>query len=292
MTTVFLALASAIGFGVSDFVGGVASRRVTALRVVIVSYPLSVLLVLAFAPFVGGEISGESLLWGAASGVGAGLAVWWFYLALASGPMAVISPLTAVLVAGLPVTVGIMLGERPGAVAYFGIVAALAAVVLVSRESTDGGAGPVIGGRQMRFSRTVAWLTFGSGVTFAFSFIALGQIPAGTGLWPLAAARGAATAVVWLVALCTWQFRPPRGEILRLSVFVAVLDVTANAAFMFALQGGLLSLVSVIGSLYPAATVLLAMVMLGERVSRIQVTGMLLALASVAMIAVAATFVG
>lgn len=153
---------AAVGYGVSDFVGGVASRRVAALRVVIVSYPLSLLLVLALAPFVGGEVSGDALLWGAASGVGSGLAVWWFYLALASGPMSVVSPLTAVLVAGLPAIVGIALGERPGAVAYLGIVVALVAVVLVSRESPDEVAGEVAGGRELRFTRAVAWLTVGS----------------------------------------------------------------------------------------------------------------------------------
>ncbi|RVW11294.1 EamA family transporter [Prescottella agglutinans] len=289
MTAVLLALVAAVGYGVSDFVGGVASRRVAALRVVIVSYPLSLLLVLALAPFVGGEVTGEALLWGAASGVGSGLAVWWFYLALASGPMAVVSPLTAVLVAGLPAIVGIVLGERPGAVAYLGIVVALVAVVLVSRESPDEVAGEVAGGRELRFTRTVAWLTVGSGVAFAFAFVGLHQIPDGTGLWPLAAARAAATVVVWAVALASRQCRPPHGEVLRLTAYIAVLDVVANAAMMYAFQGGLLSLVSVIGSLYPAATVLLAMVMLGERVSRIQQAGMLLALASVAMIAVAAT---
>ncbi|WP_254698989.1 EamA family transporter [Rhodococcus sp. SGAir0479] len=279
---------AAVGYGVSDFVGGVASRRVAALRVVIVSYPLSLLLVLALTPLVGGTVSAEALLWGAASGVGSGLAVWWFYLALAAGPMAVVSPLTAVLVAGLPVAVGVVLGERPGPVAYGGIVVALAAVVLVSRESPDAVAGEVAGGRQLRFTRPVAWLTVGSGVAFAFAFVGLHEIPDGTGLLPLAAARAAATAVVWTVALASRHVRPPHGEVLRLSVYIALLDVVANAAMMFAFQGGLLSLVSVIGSLYPAATVLLAMVMLGERVSRTQQAGLLLALASVAMIAVAA----
>ncbi|SDH75922.1 Uncharacterized membrane protein [Rhodococcus triatomae] len=271
----------------SDFVGGVASRRVTALRVVIVSYPLSLLVVLAIAPFVGGTVSASGLVWGAVSGIAVGVAVWWFYLALASGPMSVVSPVTAVLVAGLPVTVGLVLGERPGGMAYAGIAVALIAVVLVSRESPDATAGEVAGGRTLRFTRNVALLTVGSGVAFALAFVALHRIGDGGGLWPLAASRAAATAVVWAVALAAHQFSAPRGVPLRLAVYVSVLDVIANAAMMFAFQGGMLSLVSVIGSLYPAATVLLAMVMLGERVGRLQQAGMLLALASVAMIAVA-----
>ncbi len=278
---------AAIGYGVSDFVGGVASRRVAALRVVIVSYPLSLLIVFAIAPFVGGTLTPSSLLWGAASGIAGGVAVWWFYLALASGPMSVVSPLTAVLVAGIPVLIGLALGERPGLIAFVGIVVALAAVVLVSRESPDETAGEVAGGRVLRFTRTVALLTVGSGVAFALAFVALHEIGEEGGLWPLAISRASATAVVWLVAFSSGHFVPPHGEPLRLAVYVSFLDVLANAAMLYAFQGGLLSLVSVIGALYPAATVLLAMVMLGERVSRVQQAGMLLALASVGMIAVA-----
>ena len=269
----------------SDFIGGVASRRVAALRIVIVSYPLSVLLVLIVAPFAGGSPSTGTLLWGAASGIAGGLAVWWFYLALASGPMAIVSPLTAVLVAGIPVLVGLAIGERPSVLAFAGIALALVAVVLVSKESPDNTTEEVCGGRQLRFSRKVAWLTVGSGLAFAFTFIFLHKVDGDSGLWPLLVSRIAATAVVWAVALVTGQFKPPRGEPLRLAVYVSVLDVIANAAMLYAFHGGLLSLVSVIGSLYPAATVLLAMVMLGERVGRSQQFGMVLALGAVALIA-------
>ncbi|MFC0450641.1 DMT family transporter [Rhodococcus jostii] len=282
-----LALVAAIGYGVSDFVGGVASRRVAALRVVIVSYPLSLLIVLVIAPFAGGTLTTTSVVWGALAGVAGGVAVWWFYLALASGPMSVVSPLTAVLVAGIPVLIGLVFGERPGPIAFIGIVVALVAVVLVSRESPDETAGEVAGGRVLRFTRTVALLTVGSGIAFALSFVSLHQIGDDGGMWALAVSRAAATAVVWLVALSAGHFVLPHGEPLKLAVYVSFLDVLANAAMMYAFQGGLLSLVSVIGSLYPAATVLLAMVMLGERVSKMQQAGMLLALAAVAMIAVA-----
>lgn len=210
---------------------------------------------------------------------------WWFYLALAAGPMAVVSPVTAVLVAGIPVLVGLSMGERPSVIAFVGIAVALVAVVLVSRESPDEVTGEVAGGREMKFTRTVAWLTVGSGVTFAFAFIFLHRIGDGSGLWPLAASRASATAVVWIVALASGHFSPPHGSVLKLAAFVSVLDVVANAAMIYAYQGGLLSLVSVIASLYPAATVLLAMVMLGERVGTLQKIGMALALGAIAMIA-------
>lgn len=271
----------------SDFIGGVASRRVAALRVVIVSYPISLFIVLAVAPLVGGSLTVDGLIWGAVAGVTGGLAVWWFYLALASGPMSVVSPLTAVLVAGIPVIVGFALGERPGLIAYLGIAVAMVAVVLVSRESPDETAGEVAGGLTLRFTKSVALLTVGSGAAFAVSFIALHQIGDGSGLWALAVSRGSATVVVWLAALAVGHFVLPRGEPLKLAIFVSILDVVANAAMIYAFSGGMLSLVSVIGSLYPAATVLLAMLMLGERVSRMQQAGMLMALAAVGMIAVA-----
>lgn len=271
----------------SDFVGGVASRRVAALRVVIVSYPLSLVIALATAPLLGGTLTADSLLWGGLAGVAGGVAVWWFYLAMASGPMSVVSPLTAVLVAGIPVLIGAAMGERPGSIAYLGIAVALIAVVLVSRESPDDTTGEIAGGRAMRFTPWVAWLTIGSGVAFALSFVGLHQVDQGTGLWPLAVSRATAMLVVWGVALTAGDFVPPHGSVLTLAVWISVLDVLANGAMMFAFQGGMLSLVSVIGSLYPAATVLLAMTMLGERVGRLQQIGMVLALASVGMIAVA-----
>lgn len=267
----------------SDFVGGVASRRVAALRFVIVSYPLSLLLVLAVAPLVGGEITGPSLVWGAAAGLAGGLAIWWFYQALAEGPMSVVSPVTALLVAGIPVLVGLVLGERPGPLAYAGIALALLAVVLVSRESDE----DVTGSIHPPFTGRVVWLTFASGVTFALMFVAMHRVPEGTGLWPLAMARLTASLVVFAVALGAGMLLRPPQQLWPYIAGVAVLDVVANAALMFAFQHGMLSVVSVIGALYPAATVLLATMVLGEHVGPDRRFGMVLALASVAMITVA-----
>jgi drug/metabolite transporter (DMT)-like permease len=275
MGAVLLALLAAAGYGVSDFVGGVAARRVAALRVVLVSYPLSVLLVAAVAPVVGGRVELGSLLWGLAAGATAGLAVWWFYLALATGPMSVVSPLTAVLVAGLPLLYAVARGERPGQLALVGAGLALVAVVLVSREAPSA----------LPFTRRVALLTVGSGVAFAVYFVLLAQVDTGTGLWPLLASRVGAASVVLVAAVVAGQLRAPRGVPLRLALLAGVLDVVANTAFLFAVQGGLLSLVSVITALYPAATVLLAAVVLGERTGRVQQVGMALAAVAVGLIA-------
>ncbi|WP_071929600.1 DMT family transporter [Nocardia mangyaensis] len=285
MISVALALIAAAGYGVSDFFGGVAARRVTALRVVVVSYPFSVLLVLLIAPLVGGHADTASMMWGLAAGVASGLAVWWFYAALADGPMSVVSPVTAVLVAGIPVIAGLFLGERPGPLAVAGIALALIAVVLVSREAPDKTTEEIIGGRELRFTRRVALLTVGSGAAFGFAFYFLHATSPSAGLWPLLGQRAAATAVVWTSALAAGQFRGLHGEPLRLALAIGVLDVIANAALLYAFHGGLLSVVSVIGSLYPAATVLLAMVLLGERIGGMQKVGMALVLTAVAMIA-------
>ncbi|MFG1791325.1 DMT family transporter [Nocardia altamirensis] len=287
MTAVLLAIVAAIGYGVSDFYGGVASRRVTALRVVIYSYPFSVVLVLLLLPFIEGTPDAASIGWGLAAGVASGVAVWWFYAALASGPMAVVSPLTAVLVAGIPVLLGLVIGERPGPLAYAGIVFALIAVLLVSRESPDDVTEEITGGRELRFTKKVALLTIGSGVAFGLMFVFLHATAASAGLWPLLAQRAAATGVVWITALSRGQFKRLRGEPLRLAFYISVLDVIGNAALLYAFHGSMLSLVSVIGSLYPAATVLLAMVLLGERVGRQQQVGMVLALLAVGLIAAA-----
>ncbi|NLU60929.1 EamA family transporter [Rhodococcus sp. HNM0563] len=275
-----LALVAAVGYGVSDFLGGVASRRATALSFVVASYPLSLVIVLVIAPIAGGDVTAESLIWGAASGLFGGFAVWWFYRALASGPMSVVSPVTALLVAGIPVLAGLVTGERPGPLAGVGIVVALIAVVLVSRESKE----TVGGDEHPAFTLRVAGLTAAGGVAFALTFISLDQVPDGTGLWPLVFQRLSATAVVWAVAVAVRQFTGPPRLLYRHVVAVALLDVVSNAAMMFAFQGGMLSLVSVVGALYPAATVLLALVVLGERLGRGQYTGMILACLSVAMI--------
>ena len=286
MIGVVLALVSAAAYGMSDFLGGIASRRVAALRVVLVSYPISALIITIAAVFVGGEFSWRSMLFGAASGVVMALAMWWFYIALAEGPMSVVSPLTAVIVAGIPVIVGVIMGERPSLISYGGIALAIVAVILVSREPPGVADHTVSGARAARFTRRVAWFTVGSGVCFALSFVFTHQIETGTGLWPLVVARTVASAIVIAVAAGVRQLaRPPRA-ILGFAVLVAVLDVIGVVTLLYALQEGLLSLVAVLISLYPAVTVLLAVLVLKERVGRWQIAGMGLALAAVAAIAV------
>jgi drug/metabolite transporter (DMT)-like permease len=276
---VALALLSAISFGVCDFVGGIASRRVAALRVVLVSYPVTMVLLGVLAAVIGGPISAGAVVWGSLGGISQACGEWWLYAALGAGPISVVSPLTAVLTAAVPVGVGIAIGDRPGVLAAAGIALAMVAVVLVSREATDEDVTP------HRFTTTVALLTVGSGVTFGLNFALIHQAPVESRLWPLLFARMSATMLVIIVAAASRNLRVPSGKPLRLALTLPVLDASANVAMLLALHASLLSLASVLISLYPVATVVLAMAVLRERVTRWQALGMALAAVSVSMIA-------
>ena len=280
MGSMVFALVAALGYGLSDFVGGLASRRTHVLRVVLLTYPVGLVGLLLAAPLAGGHLGGYDLLIAMFGGAANGLAIIWFYSALATGPMNVVSPLTALLVAGLPMIFGLVTGEQLGAIAIGGALLAVFAVVLVSREERTAvdEAGPV------RFTARVGWLTIGSGAAFAAYFVLLDQLPHDSGLWPLVVSRGTATALVLAAALAAGQFRMPERSA-ALSLTAGLLDAVCNTAFLLALRTGLLAVVSVLTSLYPAATVLMARLVLGERTGRVQRVGLALAAVSVTLIA-------
>ncbi|HEX7323541.1 MAG TPA: DMT family transporter [Mycobacterium sp.] len=272
------ALLSAVGFGVSDFAGGLAARRVHALRVVLLSYPVTMVLLSAAAVVVGGPIGAATVAWGSAGGVALALGGWWFYAALGSGPISVVSPLSAVLAAGVPVAVGLVTGERPSAVATVGIVLALVAVILVSREVSDADVRP------HRFTAKVAFLTVGSGVAFGLNFVFIDRTPAESGLWPLMFARIAAAVLVIAFAAAIRDLRFPAGTPMKLAFVASLLDTGGNIAMLLALRIAPLSLASVLISLYPVVTVVLAIAVLRERAHRWQVVGLVLALLAVVAI--------
>ena len=278
---VALASTSAVAYGVSDYLGGVASRRARALRVVSVSYPLSILLVGAAAVVAGGSPTPVGLGWGLASGIASGIAVWSFYVALSRGPMSVISPITAVLAAAVPLAFGLAAGERPGASTSLGMVAALVATVLVSLEGGEGETG-----RRGRVTGPLLALTVLAGLSFAAFFVLLAQVPAGEGLWPVAGSRVAATVVLLAAAVAAREsFRFSR-RLLAIGFVISVFDAVANGAFYFASQAGMLSLVSVITALYPAITVALALTHGRERLRPVQVVGLGLAALAIVLLTV------
>src|SRR5262249_49605022 len=158
-------------YGISDFVGGLASRRVGALRGGLVFYPIAPTLLTVLGSIVGGHITRAAGFWGALCGGSPAFGLLGVFCAVGAGPISVGAPLTAVLVAGIPVGVGLALGERPGAIAGIGVALALIAVVLVSREATDEDVTP------HRFTAAVAWLTVGSGLAFGLNFVLIHQAP-------------------------------------------------------------------------------------------------------------------
>jgi drug/metabolite transporter (DMT)-like permease len=285
VSALVLSLVAALGYGVSDFVGGLAARRTAVLSVLMVSYPVGFVGLLVIAPLVGGRLTVGAIVIGGAAGLVSGLAIIWFYAALASGPMSVVSPLTSLLVAGLPLGVGIAWGERPGPLAIAGALLAVVAVVLVSRQEHTA----VDEESPVRFTPKVAWLTVGSGAAFAVYFVLLDRVGTDTGLWPLVTSRASATLLIVIVGLATGA-RPTleRGPI-RLALGAAALDIVANTAFLAALRAGMLAIVSVLTSLYPAGTVLLARFVLKERTGWLQRVGLVLAAAGVVLIAGAPT---
>jgi drug/metabolite transporter (DMT)-like permease len=271
------ALVAACAFGTADFLGGLAARRSSAFVATLVGQVaglavLAPLLLLAPAP-----PSAAGLAWGALAGIGGCLGLIVFFRALASGVMSTAAPVTAVVSAGLPVLAGLLLGERPALQAWIGVGAGLIAVGVISAPAE--GRGRVGGGRQ------ALPLALAAGAGFGLFFICLSRAPAATGFWPLLGARLSSLALLTAALLArraTWRAAPGAAGLAALS---GALDMTANALFVLALRRGELALVAVLVALYPAATVLLASGVLRERLRRVQLAGVGLALAAVSLIA-------
>jgi uncharacterized membrane protein len=280
--SVLLALAGALSYGISDFAGGLASRRQPALRVLLVSYPVGVLLMAALLPLVPGHLDVATLGWSATAGLAGAAGVVLLYLGLATGPMGVVAPLTAVASAVVPVAVGIALGERPPLLAYGGVALALLGVVLVSRGPA---ADPTEERAHQRVTVGVVGIALLAGVGFGLYFVLLAQAPAGSGGWPLLVSRVASALVVVGLAVASGRAGRLPGGVTRLAVAAGALDALANLSYLLAVRQGLLSLVAVVVALYPAATILLARLVLGERTGTAQRLGLAVAAGSVALIA-------
>jgi drug/metabolite transporter (DMT)-like permease len=276
MMAVLLATTCAVVYGTADFFGGLATRRSRVLAVVMLTQITGLLFVLPLLPLLPGRPSFGALAWGMGAGLCGGLGVILFYRALAGGVMSVVAPTTATMSAALPVVVGLVMGERPEPIALGGVALALAAVVLVSRNS-----GSIVGGATLG----PILQSLASGLGFGAFFILLKQVPQDTGLWPLFGARLASVIVVAVLALTTGRtLRPGRGALPTI-VAAGILDMVANVLYLLAAQRGLLVLVAVLVSLYPASTLLLARFVLGERLNTVQAAGVGLALGAVALIA-------
>ncbi|HTX44653.1 MAG TPA: EamA family transporter [Solirubrobacteraceae bacterium] len=275
-----LALCSSLCWGVSDFVGGLQARTVPLLRVLLISQSFGLECLAVILIIRGAGPPAFVHVWPAiAAGLAGTAALAAFYRALAIGSMSIVAPISATGVA-VPVVVGIAQGERPAAIQLAGIVAASIGVVLASRERSEEPS-PA----DERTTRITVLLALIAAAGFGSFFVGLRSASHYDVLWALFASRGAGVAALLVATLIV---RPPRVKerwrLLPLSA-VAVLDLGANGLYAVATRHGLLAEVAVGSSLYPLATVVLARIVLGERVHRLQEVGIAVAIAGVAMIA-------
>ncbi len=275
MEIVFAAAAAWV-YGLGDFCGGRASRRLDSVSVTFYGQLFGVLLLVVALVAFGDPVAPlVDWGWGALAGVSGLIGLGLLYYCLANGAMTVVGPLTAVVSAVLPVIVGFALGERPSALALVGIVAALVGIVLVTGA---------VGTPHLPTAPRIIVLTALGGVGFGLLYVFLGQTSEESGMWPLASARIVSIGLAAVVVIGRRR-RGDVGRITRFAVLAGVFDMAGNVLFVLASREGLLSLVSVITALYPVSTILFAVRFDHERLSRSQVMGLVGAGLAVALVA-------
>jgi drug/metabolite transporter (DMT)-like permease len=281
-----LALLAAVVYGVADFCGGIATRRAPVLAVATSSQAVGLLALLLVAPLFSTHLPGGGvLLWSAGAGVAGGVGVALLYYGLAIGRVSVVAPITAVCSIAIPVLVGIGLGERPKVAALVGIGLAIVAVAFISQGHAEPGIVPATGVRRRRpaVDRSVP-VALASGVAIGFFLVCLARTGTGSGLWPLVAARMVSIAMLAGAALIARQGLKVPSEARPATLGSGVLDVLANALYLGAVREGPLGLVATLASLYPASTVLLARLVLHERLRPVQSVGLACAALAIALI--------
>lgn len=273
MEAVTFGLASAFCWGAADFTGGLMSRRTNLYGVIVTSQGIGAILLLLLALALGEPLPSPSiLLWSAAAGLVGVLGLIALYRALASGRMGIAAPLSAVITAAIPVLVGVFLEGSPTALQGLGFGLALLAVFLISRPQAAS------------LSQDNLALPLFAGLCFGLFFVALNRLSHVAVLWPLVGARFASAIAMLLFSLLTQRDWLPDGKTLPLIFLNGVLDMAGNTFFVLASRVGRMDVASVLSSLYPAATVWLAWLILKERFTRIQVFGIATALTAIAMI--------
>lgn len=283
MIAYVLAVGSAVLYGAADFTGGLTTRRAGTLPVVFLSQASGLILVAVLLPLLPPASPARiDLLWGAVAGLTGGIGVALLYRALAIGIMAVVAPTTAVCAVAIPVVTSILLGERPAPVALAGIGLGVVSIVMVSqhRPATSQERGDIAAGG----IRSGIGTALASGVAIGFFLLSLAQARADAGMWPLLVSRSVSVVLFGLAAMVTGVSLRMPAAMASLAAVCGVMDMAANALYLMAAQRGPLSIVVTLASLYPASTVLLARVVLGERLNLWQISGVGCALAAVVLI--------
>jgi drug/metabolite transporter (DMT)-like permease len=278
--TALLALTSAVLIGGADFIGGMTSRTANGVRVAafaaVVGLPFALVISIAY----GAErLAVADVTWSLLSGVAVGVGIGCFYTAMGRGLISVVAPVAAVTGAVVPVVYALARGERPGATVLIGLVIALVAVGVVSiapaEQHVDAAA----------VDGTVIALSLASGLFFGLFYIAFSRVSEAAGLWPVTLERVAAATVLILLALALTR-GPIEGvrRVLPYVIAIGALELAATVPLLLALQRGPVAIASVLASLYPVTTVLLAGFVLRERLSRLQYAGVVCALIAVALV--------
>jgi drug/metabolite transporter (DMT)-like permease len=282
---ILLALISAIAYGVSDFLGGRAARRRPAVAVAFAAELVLLAVCLPAVPLIENEPpTTPAIVAGIIGGVSGSVAIVGLYRALSGGNMTIVAPVTGVVAAVVPVLFGVALGEQPGGIAWAGIALAIAAVGLI------GGLGAAVGRRtRLPVRRQTVVLAIAVGVGFGVLFIAFAR-SGDSGLWPLLFARVGSFPVLALALAADPRARSGfrHRALVVPAVAVGGLIALANATYLISTRYGLLSIVAVVVSMYPASTIVLASVLDGERATRSQLVGMGLAAVALVMITLGA----
>jgi uncharacterized membrane protein len=287
---IFLGLAAAVLYGSGDFLGGLATRRTYVLPVLLLADTAGVVVALAAAAMSGGAISLPGLAWGMSAGLIGGFGLIVFYIGLAAGPMSVVAPVSGLVSTILPVAVALAEGERPTAAVYAGALLCLVAIVLASS------AAPADAGSAQTRSKRGRAIGYGvvSGAAFGLFFLLIRNAGQSGELWPVAAGRiGEVASLLITAAVLRRSLLPGRtsgtsgtsGRLLMTAAAAGVIDVIANVCYVAATRTGMFGLAVVLSSLYPGVTVLLARVVLGERLRWVQRAGLALAAIGILLVA-------
>jgi drug/metabolite transporter (DMT)-like permease len=270
--SIFYGIVSAATWGAGDFLGGLATKRTSPYRVLFLGQ-LSGLILFFILALITGETYPlpSDIFWAVAASLLGVAGLVFLYRALAGGQMTIAAPVSALFSALIPVVFAIITTGLPSITTLAGFILAFLAVWLISQ--TDG--------MNLRFSISDLRLPLISGLFFGLYFIALHKATLHSFYWPVTASRMSGVLVLGLIALLARQpAMPPRGQ-WGIVILSGILDVTGNGFYALAARTGRLDVAAVLGALYPASTVLLAWILLKEKISTIQMIGIVCAFAAI-----------
>ena len=278
------ALISSLTWGLADFLGGLASRRTRIFRVLPVSYLSGAIAVTFFSLFlIPGELNSDSYLYGFFAALFGVPAIALLYVALSRGPMGIVSPITALMAGFVPVVTGLIRGNQVSGLGYLGMAFAALSVILVSQEQKSD--------TNQRITVSTLIVCIVSGILIGSYLTVLGLAPSNQGIWTSTIARWFGfifVSIFFLIRMRSIASDEKKGAFpWALAIIAGIFDASANSIYQIATQKGVLAIVAVLASLYPAATAILARYILHERLKLIQNVGVIFALAAAACLSLA-----